>query len=1220
MSEGKLDAARRCVRGSLAVFGASLLWALPAHADLGSGPFPFTTKALGTPTVTTAANPTNLNLGQGVLHASATISARTTPAASTLDFNVYGPNDTACTGAVIYNEERPVPISAGPTTVSTQTGFTPTATGRYRWRATYNGDASNTAATSLCNEDDDANHAIVNKAATTIATTASAPGELGDITLNDTATIGGRFQPQPGATVEFKLYGPNDSTCGPVVHSETVTMPTSENSVTTATGFTPVKAGTYQWIASYSGDVNNASKEGVCNTASEMTVVDKHIPTLITSPSATQLALAAGLQLTDSVTVADRINPVNGANVEFRLYGPNDLACSGTPVRTQTGVNYNANAGLVTSNAFTPNTAGIYRWRVTYTGDQNNARVVSPCSAANQTDVTKALPTLTPHPSSQITIGSGTLSDVVTVSGRQFAQSGATMDFRLYGPNDLTCAGPVAFQVLQVSVAQAGSPNVGTPAFAPLKAGTYRWKVSYSGDLNNQAVDAPCSGANETVVLKETPSISSTASGDIALGEGTLTDEAVVSGGLNPRGTVTFRVYGPGDTTCATPLDESTRTYNAPGATVTSDAYEPHAPGDYRWIATYSGDDNNAADAGSCSDLQARTTVEQAQPTISTDASAGVALGSGTLTADATIAGEFERTGTGSVVFTLFPPEDPTCSGGGVFTSTKVAATTTVTSDEFSPTKAGTFRWKAHYTGDVNNKVADSSCASVGASVIVFKATPNLQTLAVPGAVPLGSGTVSATATVSARVSALPGAEVSFKLFGPDDPSCTGVPVFTSDGVPVPVSGDPTVSSEDYTPQKAGTYKWAAHFSGEANNAAIDDNCGDAEQNVAVGGVTPTLTTSASPDVVLGTGSLTNSATLTGRVNPSSVATVDFKLYGPDDPSCTGTPAFAALDVPYPVAGGAVRSESFAPTRAGTYRWITEYSGDGNNEAVTGACNAAGAVVNVARSTPSLVATPSPTITLGTGSMTDTVVVNGRLSPTEGGVVDFRAYAPSDTACSGAPVFQSLGLAYLPAGGPATSAAFTPTRAGMYRWVAAYRGDANNAPVSTACGPDNATTVAPGPPGQRVPNRAQTRRVSASTTPKRDPTKLYTFTTTGRVTPPPYCATNASPAVVGADCVLPICPADSIDPADCTRPARKLLCSAGKLTVRFLRLAYTVSTRSVGLRPDCTYRSTVSLKTSSPLRRGVLTVKVRFEGNSFLLPRRAAKHIVHAGPGRTQAP
>jgi hypothetical protein len=137
--------------------------------------------------------------------------------------------------------------------------------------------------------------------------------------------------------------------------------------------------------------------------------------------------------------------------------------------------------------------------------------------------------------------------------------------------------------------------------------------------------------------------------------------------------------------------------------------------------------------------------------------------------------------------------------------------------------------------------------------------------------------------------------------------------------------------------------------------------------------------------------------------------------------------------------------------------------------------------------------------------------------------------------------------------------------------------------------------------------------VTAKTTPKHDRTKLYTFTTTGRVIAPAYCGPTAVPSIVGSACVLPICPAGSIDPADCTRPAQKLLCATGKLTVRLIRIAYTVSTRTVGLRPDCTYRTRVSLKSSSPFRRGALTVRVRFEGNPFLLPKRASSQTVRAG-------
>jgi hypothetical protein len=59
-----------------------------------------------------------------------------------------------------------------------------------------------------------------------------------------------------------------------------------------------------------------------------------------------------------------------------------------------------------------------------------------------------------------------------------------------------------------------------------------------------------------------------------------------------------------------------------------------------------------------------------------------------------------------------------------------------------------------------------------------------------------------------------------------------------------------------------------------------------------------------------------------------------------------------------------------------------------------------------------------------------------------------------------------------------------------------------------------------------------------------------------------------------------------------------------------------MSSRNVRVRPDCSYRSRVALRATDPLRRGTLSVRVRFQGNGALLPRAAPVRTVHAGPGR----
>jgi subtilisin-like proprotein convertase family protein len=131
-------------------------------------------------------------------------------------------------------------------------------------------------------------------------------------------------------------------------------------------------------------------------------------------------------------------------------------------------------------------------------------------------------------------------------------------------------------------------------------------------------------------------------------------------------------------------------------------------------------------------------------------------------------------------------------------------------------------------------------------------------------------------------------------------------------------------------------------------------------------------------------------------------------------------------------------------------------------------------IVLDAKATPVIAGTSSADIELG-GSLTDAATVAGRVSPTAGDSVDFRLYGPDDATCAGPPVFDSLGRP-VDAGGAATSAAFTPATTGVYRWVAAYSGDANNFAAATACGAAGQTVVvqpaAPPPPPPPPPPAA----------------------------------------------------------------------------------------------------------------------------------------------------
>ena len=108
--------------------------------------------------------------------------------------------------------------------------------------------------------------------------------------------------------------------------------------------------------------------------------------------------------------------------------------------------------------------------------------------------------------------------------------------------------------------------------------------------------------------------------------------------------------------------------------------------------------------------------VNKALPVLRTQASGPVPVG-GTVTDTATITGPVPITGT--ITFALFGPNNASCSGPPVFSSTKAVAGNTVTSDPFTATQPGTYRFVATYSGDANNLSVTGNCADPNEAVVV---------------------------------------------------------------------------------------------------------------------------------------------------------------------------------------------------------------------------------------------------------------------------------------------------------------------------------------------------------------------------------------------------------------------------------------------------------------------------------------------------------------------
>lgn len=162
------------------------------------------------------------------------------------------------------------------------------------------------------------------------------------------------------------------------------------------------------------------------------------------------------------------------------------------------------------------------------------------------------------------------------------------------GPSE----GPPATFALTAGALPSGltlNPTTGAITGTPTTVGLFTGEITAANGLF--APDDTQAFSIE--IAKATTSLSGTASGGGPLGTG-LYDEADLSGGSSPTGTITIELYGPGDSTCSNPP-----VYTESKTVVGNGGYESHthtptAPGVYRWVASYSGDGDNAASATAC--------------------------------------------------------------------------------------------------------------------------------------------------------------------------------------------------------------------------------------------------------------------------------------------------------------------------------------------------------------------------------------------------------------------------------------------------------------------------------------------------------------------------------------------------------------------------------------------------------------------------------------------
>ncbi|MFZ3353632.1 MAG: hypothetical protein WA268_22505, partial [Xanthobacteraceae bacterium] len=326
-------------------------------------------------------------------------------------------------------------------------------------------------------------------------------------------------------------------------------------------------------------------------------------------------------------------------------------------------------------------------------GTINPVATVSPASPTLTTTVSPDNVTLSSN-------GPVTLTDSAVRAG----------GFDPTGSITFTLSGPGGFSYSQTdTVSDNGTYAASTtlPTSGPV-AGTYTWSASYGGDDNNDAASDQSGLAEQTIVSDASPTLTATASPGVSLspnGPVTLSDSAVLAGGFDPTGSITFTLSGPGGFSYSQ-IDTATgnAAYSASATLPTSGM----VAGTFTWSASYGGDANNdaASDQGGPAE---QTIVAAAIPTLTTS-NPGVSLANGGVTLSDTADLEGAYSPTGTITFTLTNP-----SGATVDTETVAVAGDGTYSTPSGYTLsdgtaiAGAYSWVATYSGDANNTAQTAS-------------------------------------------------------------------------------------------------------------------------------------------------------------------------------------------------------------------------------------------------------------------------------------------------------------------------------------------------------------------------------------------------------------------------------------------------------------------------------------------------------------------------------
>jgi hypothetical protein len=908
------------------------------------------------------------------------------------------------------------------------------------------------------------------------ATTHQAPSStLGESVL-DTATItGSPALFSPTGTVTYTLTGSQLANLAPTAGWTVVNPTTWTDTVTLSGGVAPnstatpaLRAGSYQFLASYSGDSNYAASTSpveplTINQGSAATAT-RILDAFTSQPPSGTL----GESVLDTATVSGTpFTPTGTVTYQFFTNGTG----SGLPASTQT-VTLGANGTVPNSSVQGPLAAGAYSFIAIYNGDSNYKGSTSPVEPLTINQGTSSTATtILDATTSQAPNGilGESVFDTATLSRSPtaFTPTG-TVTYEFF-TNGTGTGSPASTETVTLN-ADGSAPNSGVQG--PLIAGSYSFIAIYSGDGNYKG----STSAVEPLTISLGSSSTTTAILDAAtnqaptntLGESVF-DTATVSGApFTATGTVTYTLTGsalagltapPGWTVVNTTTWTDTVTLSA-GVPPNSAATPALPAGSYQFQASYSGDSNYTGSTSALEPLKinqgsASTATEildskngeppSGEPGEKVFDTAAVTTSPPVFTPTGTVTYEFFTNGTASG-----PPastETVTLNPDGTVPDSAVQG----------PLKPGAYSFIAIYSGDSNYLGSTSPVEPLTTGTGVSNTVTDILDAGTgqPPSGSLGESVVDSAIVTGFPPSFTPTGTVTYIFTGSQLANLTAPPGWTVVNATtwtdrVVLIGEVTPNSLATPALPAGSYQFQAIYSGDevydGSTSAIEpliihqgSNSSTATEIQDVSGGPPSNTLGES---------VLDTATVTGSpFTPTGTLTYTFTGLGLA--SLTTPAGWTVVNATtwtdtVTLSGGVVPNSPATPgLPAGSYQFQASYSGDGNYAGSTsdvepltinqGSSSTATTILDAATSQP-------PSGTLGE-SVFDTATVSGTpFTPT--GTVTYEFFTNSSRSGLAA---STDTVTLNPDGTVPNSAVRGPLAAGLYSFIAIYSGDSNYA-------------------------------------------------------------------------------------------------------------------------------------------------------------------------------